>query len=186
MHSGSLWVRSILCLSSSKILLEFEEKKKSWGEGHAWVPRLRRPAWNDTEDPILGVKHQNKLYCAKARSMDLLGISFSFFFWDRVSLYSPGCPGTHSVDQASLEVRNPPTSASRVLGLKVCATTAQPVGNFLPVGTSSRADQPWHGNSMLSSWSGGSLVTQLHENDGGGAWGGQLRRWESNSPVGAF
>ncbi|GAB1300800.1 Testis anion transporter 1 [Apodemus speciosus] len=29
-----------------------------------------------------------------------------------VSLYSPGCPGTHSVDQAGLEVRNPPASAS--------------------------------------------------------------------------
>jgi hypothetical protein len=24
---------------------------------------------------------------------------------DRVSLYSPGCPGTHSVDQAGLELR---------------------------------------------------------------------------------
>jgi hypothetical protein len=48
--------------------------------------------------------------------------SFFFFFWDRVSLYSPGCPGTHSVDQAGLEHRNPPVSASRVLGLKACAT----------------------------------------------------------------
>ncbi|EDL32946.1 mCG128136, partial [Mus musculus] len=35
---------------------------------------------------------------------------------DRVS--HPGCPGTHSVDQAGLELRNPPASASRVLGLK--------------------------------------------------------------------
>jgi hypothetical protein len=38
-------------------------------------------------------------------------------------MYSPGCPGPHSVDQAVLELRNPPTSASRVLGLKACATT---------------------------------------------------------------
>jgi hypothetical protein len=45
------------------------------------------------------------------------------FFRDRVSLCSPGCPGTHSVDQAGLELRNPPASASRVLGLKVRATT---------------------------------------------------------------
>jgi hypothetical protein len=44
-------------------------------------------------------------------------------FRDRVSLYSPGCPGTHSVDQAGLELRNPPASVSQVLGLKVCATT---------------------------------------------------------------
>jgi hypothetical protein len=42
------------------------------------------------------------------------------------SLYSPGCPGTHFVDQAGLELRKLPASASQVLGLKVCATTAQP------------------------------------------------------------
>jgi hypothetical protein len=52
---------------------------------------------------------------------------FSFFlflvFRDRVSLYSPGCPGTHFVDQAGLELRNPPASAFQVLGLKVCTTT---------------------------------------------------------------
>jgi hypothetical protein len=46
-----------------------------------------------------------------------------FFFRDRVSLYSPGCPGTHFVDQAGLELRNPPASASQVLGLNACATT---------------------------------------------------------------
>jgi hypothetical protein len=44
-------------------------------------------------------------------------------FRDRVSLCSPGCPGTHFVDQAGLEFRNLPASASRVLGLKVCATS---------------------------------------------------------------
>jgi hypothetical protein len=49
--------------------------------------------------------------------------SFSFFPRDRVFLYSPGCPGTHFVDQAGLELRNLPASATRVLGLKVCATT---------------------------------------------------------------
>jgi hypothetical protein len=46
-----------------------------------------------------------------------------FCFRDRVSLCSPGYPGTHFVDQAGLELRNPPASASRVLGLKACATT---------------------------------------------------------------
>ena len=35
-----------------------------------------------------------------------------FVFRDRVLLCSPGCPGTHSVDQAGLELRNPPASAS--------------------------------------------------------------------------
>ena len=47
----------------------------------------------------------------------------SCFFRDRVSLCSPGCPGTHFVDQAGLELRNLPASASQVLGLKACATT---------------------------------------------------------------
>jgi hypothetical protein len=28
------------------------------------------------------------------------------FFWDRVSLYSPGCPGTHFVDQAGIKLRS--------------------------------------------------------------------------------
>jgi hypothetical protein len=51
---------------------------------------------------------------------------FVLFFRDRVSLYSPGCPGTHFVEQAGLELRNLLASASRVLGLKACATTAQP------------------------------------------------------------
>jgi hypothetical protein len=44
-------------------------------------------------------------------------------FRDRVSLYSPGYPGVHFVDQAGLELRNPPASASWVLGIKACATT---------------------------------------------------------------
>ena len=47
------------------------------------------------------------------------------FFQDMVSLYSSGCPGTHSVEQASLKLRNPPASSSQELGLKTCATTAQ-------------------------------------------------------------
>jgi hypothetical protein len=46
-------------------------------------------------------------------------------FRDRVSLCSPGCPGTHSVDQAGLELRNLPASVSQVLGLQACATTAR-------------------------------------------------------------
>jgi hypothetical protein len=50
-------------------------------------------------------------------------VLFCFVFRDRVSLYSPGCPGTHFVDQACLKLRNPPASASRVLGLKACTTT---------------------------------------------------------------
>jgi hypothetical protein len=47
---------------------------------------------------------------------------FFFVFLRQVSLCSPSCPGTHSVDQAGLKLRNPPASAFQVLGLKACAT----------------------------------------------------------------
>jgi hypothetical protein len=49
-----------------------------------------------------------------------------FCFLHRVSLYSPGCLRTHSVDQVGLELRNPPASASQVLGLKACVTFLPP------------------------------------------------------------
>jgi hypothetical protein len=56
--------------------------------------------------------------------LDIFFIYISFLvFRDRVSLYSPGCPGTHFVDQAGLELRNPSATASQVLGLKGYTTT---------------------------------------------------------------
>ena len=42
-----------------------------------------------------------------------------------VSQYSSGCLGTCSVDQAGLELRDLPATASGVLGLKACATAAR-------------------------------------------------------------
>ena len=54
----------------------------------------------------------------------VLFVCLVLVFRDRVSLCNPGCPGTHFVDQAGLELRNSPASASQVLGLKACATTA--------------------------------------------------------------
>jgi hypothetical protein len=59
------------------------------------------------------------------------------FFRDRVSLCSSGCPRTHSIDQAGLELRNPPASASRVLGSKVCATTPSSFALFTSPSSSS-------------------------------------------------
>jgi hypothetical protein len=52
-------------------------------------------------------------------------VGWFLVFQDKVSLCSLGCPGTHSVDQAGLKLRNPPASASQVMGLKACTTTAQ-------------------------------------------------------------
>ena len=51
-----------------------------------------------------------------------------FIFWNRVSLCSSDCPRTCSVDQADLKLSDLPASASasQVLGLKACATTAWP------------------------------------------------------------
>ena len=56
----------------------------------------------------------------------LLGLfGFGFLvFGDKVSLCSPGYPGTYSVEQAGLELRDPRASASQVLGLKACTTTS--------------------------------------------------------------
>jgi hypothetical protein len=81
-----------------------------------------------------GVSPGFRTWYANCWLCDLGQLHLSFFFvclfgWfflvfqDRVSLYSSGCPGTHSVDQTGLELRNPPASASQVLGLKVCTTT---------------------------------------------------------------
>jgi hypothetical protein len=51
-------------------------------------------------------------------------LSLSFFLFCSFFVFcSPGCPGTHFVDQVGLKLRNLPASASQVLGLKACVTT---------------------------------------------------------------
>jgi hypothetical protein len=49
---------------------------------------------------------------------------FVLFFVTGFPLCS-GCSGTQSVDQAGLELRNPPASVSQVPGSKACTTTAR-------------------------------------------------------------
>ena len=49
---------------------------------------------------------------------------FFFFSSETGFLCSLGCPGTHSVDQAGLELGDQLTSVSQVLGLKMGATTS--------------------------------------------------------------
>ena len=78
-----------------------------------------------------------------------------FFFRDRVSLYSPGCPGTHSVDQAGLELRDLPASASQVLGLKAWATTVQLGGYYLRIDLDRIECMGWDGTGQEGTgWEG--------------------------------
>ena len=60
------------------------------------------------------------VYRIENKYLSLNFIYLFFFFWNRVSLYSTGYPGTHSVDQLASEIW--PASASRVTGLTACAT----------------------------------------------------------------
>jgi hypothetical protein len=71
------------------------------------------------------------LHMLLKRWQDPIRTFFFLVFRDGVSLCSPGCPGTHFVDQAGLELRNPPASASLVLGLKVYATTPGSIRSFI-------------------------------------------------------
>jgi hypothetical protein len=66
---------------------------------------------------------QNRKRLATEKLILFVCLFVCLFFRDRVSLCSSACPGTHSVDQAGLELRNMPASASQVLELKVCTTT---------------------------------------------------------------
>jgi hypothetical protein len=70
------------------------------------------------------MKFRPWMWWASSISFHPLELFCFVLFCDTVSLYSPGCPGTQFVDQAGLELRNLPASASGVLGLKACATTA--------------------------------------------------------------
>jgi hypothetical protein len=76
-----------------------------------------------------GEKKHKGQSTTQAKSFSLLFLFacllFLFLFFETGFLCSPGCPEIHFVDQADLELRNPPASASKVLGLKACATTAQ-------------------------------------------------------------
>jgi hypothetical protein len=73
--------------------------------------------------------YENKSVKLQPQWQTFLASQFFFFFFacrDRVSLCNHGHPGTHPVDQAGLELRklrDPPSSTSWLLGLKVCTTT---------------------------------------------------------------
>ena len=69
--------------------------------------------------PSVSVSFFLSVYCLFVFVLFCLFFCFVFLvFRDRVSLYSPGCPGPHFVDQAGLELRNPPACACQLIGLK--------------------------------------------------------------------
>jgi hypothetical protein len=75
--------------------------------------------------PSVSVSFFLSVYCLFVFVLFCLFFCFVFLvFRDRVSLCMPGCPGTYSVNQAGLELRNPPACACQLIGLKAWATTA--------------------------------------------------------------
>ena len=80
--------------------------------GWSWIQ-------NTSKAPASQVKYQ-PLLCPHPISLSLCFSRQSFSVWTWM-------PWTHYIDQASLELRDPPASASWVLGLKACTTMAQSV-----------------------------------------------------------
>jgi hypothetical protein len=58
------------------------------------------------------------------------GLFVCFFVLFCFVLYIPGYPGIHSVDEASLEFRDLPASASQVLELEACAVASRLKSGF--------------------------------------------------------
>jgi hypothetical protein len=54
----------------------------------------------------------------KILSIQKVLLKFYFFFKTGFLCIALSCPGTHCIDQAGLELRNLPASASHVLGIK--------------------------------------------------------------------
>jgi hypothetical protein len=90
---------------------------------------LCRPGWTRTQKsaclclclclPSAGIKgvrhHRLAPLSAPYRSF------FLFFYWDEGPLWSPGCPGTHYVDPAGLELRGLPDAVSPECWGQMCA-----------------------------------------------------------------
>jgi hypothetical protein len=120
-----------VCYFSASVHLQFSSENDFhftfWGT--AMLSRLlvlNKPMKEQMEFPKCETHMNSSLGCLWTLKCLILIYLWQFFFLvfrDRVSLCSPGCPGTRSVDQAGLELRNPPAFASQVLGLKACATT---------------------------------------------------------------
>jgi hypothetical protein len=91
----------------------------------------RRHSFSSIDEPEMPLPlHSHKAF--KAVDITQWFSCCLLFFKDKVSLWSLGWPKIHYLDQAGLELtRDPPASASWVLGLKACATTFSNIIDFL-------------------------------------------------------
>ena len=77
--------------------------KAQFSNSVLWGPR---ECYRGCKSTMMGAMH------SETPLQPFFFLFFFFFFQDSVSLCSSGCLGTHFVDQAGLELRNSPTSAS--------------------------------------------------------------------------
>ena len=84
----------------------------STGEAEAGGSLSSRPASGKGKN-LSGRFRNGSLYVVLRGKVIIMVVVFFCVFWF-VCLFV--CPSTHSVDQAGLELRNPPASASQVLG----------------------------------------------------------------------
>jgi hypothetical protein len=120
MHRTNFWVQkhnstvNSTCLCVFVCLFVLRQGPDCPGTHH-----VGRPDWPQTHSKPVSASLNAEVKGMHHLPESVFGYFFFFLvFRDRVSLCSPGCPGAHFVDQAGLELRNPPASASRVLGLK--------------------------------------------------------------------
>jgi hypothetical protein len=109
-------------LSASTILLcRYRVLEVWWKERVSPAPPLEKNVSSYLNPSLLWRAHN---LVSIFHNMALVSNFFCsvWFFRDRVSLCSSGCPETHSVDQAGLELRDLPLFASQVLRWKVCTT----------------------------------------------------------------
>jgi hypothetical protein len=65
-------------------------------------------------------------YLSQKKQKVILFIYLFIWLFETGFLCSPACPGTHSVDQTGLELRNPPASSIPSAGIKGVCHHARP------------------------------------------------------------
>jgi hypothetical protein len=107
-----MWACLFICLLCVYVCLCTPAVKITHRFGFFFLPVL---SWDSTQFFRFGSKH---LHLPGYLSVSNI---FIFVFGDRSSLYSSYCVITHYLDQGGLEIRDPPSPAIQVLGLKICA-----------------------------------------------------------------